>query len=208
MRRDRYLRRGKLSPARRAGPVQGAGAHRIRRRRRDGRRNLPGHPPSRPSLRLHRARLLDAQPSGRGRRLALAPPEGADRGPAQESRRRRDPRLIRRVGLAAERRAPRSRSRAASASPRASPSRAARRSANILGTSALYDDPEAGPTVLHFPVPLDAEGVTIKDNWRVLGMRGTGSNDIDLARTSSSPTRRSPAAVRRARGTCCSTSSA
>ena len=52
--------------------------------------------------------------------------------------------------------------------------------ANILGTSAVYDDPEAGPTVLHFPVPLDAEGVTIKDNWRVLGMRGTGSNDIEL----------------------------
>ena len=52
--------------------------------------------------------------------------------------------------------------------------------ANILGTSAVYDDPEAGPTVLHFPVPLDAEGVTIKDNWRVLGMRGTGSNDIVL----------------------------
>ena len=52
--------------------------------------------------------------------------------------------------------------------------------AQILGTSALYDDPEAGPTVLHFPVPLDAEGVTIKDNWRVVGMRGTGSNDIIL----------------------------
>jgi len=52
--------------------------------------------------------------------------------------------------------------------------------AQILGTSAVYDDPEAGPTVIHFPVPLDAEGVTIKDNWRVLGMRGTGSNDIDL----------------------------
>ncbi len=52
--------------------------------------------------------------------------------------------------------------------------------ATILGTSAQYDDPEAGPTVLHFAVPLEAEGVTIKDNWRVLGMRGTGSNDIDL----------------------------
>jgi alkylation response protein AidB-like acyl-CoA dehydrogenase len=52
--------------------------------------------------------------------------------------------------------------------------------ATILGTSAQYDDPEAGPMVLHFPVPLDAEGVTIKDNWRVMGMRGTGSNDIVL----------------------------
>jgi alkylation response protein AidB-like acyl-CoA dehydrogenase len=52
--------------------------------------------------------------------------------------------------------------------------------AQILGTSAQYDDPEAGPMVIHFPVSLDAEGVTINDNWRVMGMRGTGSNDVEL----------------------------
>jgi acyl-CoA dehydrogenase len=45
---------------------------------------------------------------------------------------------------------------------------------------AIYDDPADGPTVLHFPVPLDAPGVTIADNWRALGMRGTGSNDVIL----------------------------
>jgi acyl-CoA dehydrogenase len=33
---------------------------------------------------------------------------------------------------------------------------------------------------LHFPVPLDAPGVQILDNWRTLGMRATGSNDIVL----------------------------
>ena len=33
--------------------------------------------------------------------------------------------------------------------------------ADLLSTSAVYDDPEAGPTVLHFAVPLKAEGVTL-----------------------------------------------
>ena len=50
----------------------------------------------------------------------------------------------------------------------------------MLITSAVYDDPEAGPTVLHFGVPFKAEGVTILDTWRVMGMRGTGSNDVEL----------------------------
>jgi acyl-CoA dehydrogenase len=50
----------------------------------------------------------------------------------------------------------------------------------LLMTSAVYDDPEAGPTVLHFGVPLSAEGVTIADSWHVLGMRGTGSHDLML----------------------------
>jgi alkylation response protein AidB-like acyl-CoA dehydrogenase len=53
---------------------------------------------------------------------------------------------------------------------------------DLLMTSAVYDDPEAGPTVLHFGVPLKAEGVTITDAWHVLGMRGTGSHDLVLDR--------------------------
>ena len=51
---------------------------------------------------------------------------------------------------------------------------------DILSTSAIYDDPEAGPTVLHFPVSLTAEGVTRLDTWQVMGMRGTGSHDLVL----------------------------
>ena len=51
---------------------------------------------------------------------------------------------------------------------------------SLLMTMAIYDDPQDGPTVLHFPVPLDAPGVKVLDNWRTLGMRSTGSNDILL----------------------------
>jgi acyl-CoA dehydrogenase len=52
--------------------------------------------------------------------------------------------------------------------------------ADLLATSAVYEDPDDGPTVLHFAVPLKADGVEILETWRVLGMRGTGSNDIML----------------------------
>ncbi len=51
---------------------------------------------------------------------------------------------------------------------------------DLLVTSAVTDDPQAGPTVLHFAVPFKAEGVKIHDTWRVMGMRGTGSNDVEL----------------------------
>ena len=49
---------------------------------------------------------------------------------------------------------------------------------DILVTSGVYEDPEKGATVLHFPVSLHAEGVTVLDNWHTLGMRATGSNDV------------------------------
>jgi indole-3-acetate monooxygenase len=34
--------------------------------------------------------------------------------------------------------------------------------------------------VLHFAIPLNAADVTVVDNWRALGMRGTGSGDVAL----------------------------
>jgi acyl-CoA dehydrogenase len=52
--------------------------------------------------------------------------------------------------------------------------------ADLLVTSAVHDDPEAGETVLHFAVPLDAPGVRRLDTWQAMGMRGTGSHDLDL----------------------------
>lgn len=51
---------------------------------------------------------------------------------------------------------------------------------DLLVTSAVYDDPDAGATVLHFAVPLNAPGVKRHENWRAMGMRGTGSHDVEL----------------------------
>lgn len=51
---------------------------------------------------------------------------------------------------------------------------------DLLVTMAVQETPE-GPTVLHMAIPLKAEGVKILDTWRTLGMRGTGSHDIELA---------------------------
>ena len=50
---------------------------------------------------------------------------------------------------------------------------------DLLVTMAVQQTPE-GPTVLHLAIPLKAQGVTILDTWRTLGMRGTGSHDIEL----------------------------
>jgi alkylation response protein AidB-like acyl-CoA dehydrogenase len=55
-------------------------------------------------------------------------------------------------------------------------------SADMLITSAPYDDPEEGPVVLHFPVSFDADGVEVTDDWDAHGMRGTGSNTVLLDR--------------------------
>lgn len=51
---------------------------------------------------------------------------------------------------------------------------------DLLVTSAVYDDPENGATVLHFAAPLKAPGVTVHETWRAMGMRGTGSHDVEL----------------------------
>jgi len=49
---------------------------------------------------------------------------------------------------------------------------------DIAITSAILDDPAAGPTVLHFPIPLKSAGVTMLDTWHTMAMRGSGSNDL------------------------------
>ena len=45
---------------------------------------------------------------------------------------------------------------------------------DLLVTTALYDEPADGPTVLHYAIPLKAEGVTVLDNWRTMAMRASG----------------------------------
>ena len=52
--------------------------------------------------------------------------------------------------------------------------------ADVLVTSGPFEDAEEGWQVLHFSVPLSAEGVTVLDNWAPMGMRGSGSNSVKL----------------------------
>jgi len=51
---------------------------------------------------------------------------------------------------------------------------------DVLVTSAVCRAPGGAAEVLHFPVPLGADGVTLKDDWRSLGMRATGSGTVVL----------------------------
>lgn len=52
---------------------------------------------------------------------------------------------------------------------------------DLLITSAVYDDPEHGATVIHFALPFNAPGVSIEPTWQAMGMRGTGSHDVVLS---------------------------
>jgi acyl-CoA dehydrogenase len=52
--------------------------------------------------------------------------------------------------------------------------------ADLLLTTGVYDDPQNGPTVVNVPVPLRSAGVKILETWKTMGMRGTGSHDIEL----------------------------
>lgn len=51
---------------------------------------------------------------------------------------------------------------------------------DMLITSAPYNDPAEGWLVLHFPLPISAEGVTVDPDWQAMGMRGTGSGTVAL----------------------------
>lgn len=51
---------------------------------------------------------------------------------------------------------------------------------DMIVTSAVWQDAPEGPQVLHFPVPLGAQGVSFMDDWEALGMRCTGSQTVRL----------------------------
>jgi alkylation response protein AidB-like acyl-CoA dehydrogenase len=51
---------------------------------------------------------------------------------------------------------------------------------DLLVTSGRYNDAGQGWQVLHFPLSLRAEGVRIDQNWKAMGMRGTGSHTVVL----------------------------
>jgi alkylation response protein AidB-like acyl-CoA dehydrogenase len=52
--------------------------------------------------------------------------------------------------------------------------------ATVISTSAVVGEPGDGAEVLHFSVPLAAEGVTLVETWDTMGMRGTASHDLVL----------------------------
>ncbi len=49
---------------------------------------------------------------------------------------------------------------------------------DLLMTGAVLESEGEAPTALHFGVPMNSPNVKVLDTWRVLGMRGTGSNDV------------------------------
>lgn len=49
---------------------------------------------------------------------------------------------------------------------------------SLVVTSACLPDAPEGPQVLHFAVPTNAPGVRVEEDWRTLGMRGTGSHTV------------------------------
>jgi indole-3-acetate monooxygenase len=53
-------------------------------------------------------------------------------------------------------------------------------SGDLLMTSAILESEGEPPMVLHFGVPMNSPHVKVLDTWRTLGMRGTGSHDVQI----------------------------
>ena len=53
-------------------------------------------------------------------------------------------------------------------------------SGDLLMTSAMLESEGEPAMVLHFGVPMNSPHVKVLDTWRTLGMRGTGSHDVQI----------------------------
>lgn len=51
---------------------------------------------------------------------------------------------------------------------------------DLLVTSAVHEPATGAASVLHFAVPLHADGVRVHGDWDAMGMRGTGSHTVEL----------------------------
>ena len=51
---------------------------------------------------------------------------------------------------------------------------------DILMTGAILEQEGEPPMVLHFGLPMNSPHVKVLDTWRTLGMRGTGSHDVEI----------------------------
>jgi acyl-CoA dehydrogenase len=51
---------------------------------------------------------------------------------------------------------------------------------DLVATNAIYDDPMAGSTVLHFIVPMSRRHLKIEETWYAMGMRGTASHSVRI----------------------------
>jgi alkylation response protein AidB-like acyl-CoA dehydrogenase len=51
---------------------------------------------------------------------------------------------------------------------------------DLLMTSAVLESEGEPPMVLHFGIPMNSPQVRVLDTWRTLGMRGTGSHDVQI----------------------------
>lgn len=49
---------------------------------------------------------------------------------------------------------------------------------NLLMSTAVLEQEGEPAKVLHFGIPMNSPNVKVMDNWRTLGMRGTGSHDV------------------------------
>jgi alkylation response protein AidB-like acyl-CoA dehydrogenase len=51
---------------------------------------------------------------------------------------------------------------------------------DLLMTCAVLEHEGEPPMVLHFGIPMKSAQVKVLDTWRTLGMRGTGSHDVEI----------------------------